>query len=48
MIKKTILKMYPPKLMILNVDFALKLSNFRSLKRVICLKWIFKNFYTIL
>ena len=35
---KKILKTYPPKLIILNVDFALKLSNYRSLKRFICLK----------
>ena len=27
-----------PKWMILNVDFALKLSNYASLKRFICLK----------
>ena len=32
MIKKTILKMYPPKSTILNVDFALKLMIYRSLK----------------
>ena len=35
MIKKTILKTYPPKFMILNVDFALKLSNYTSWKRFI-------------
>ena len=38
-----ILKTYPTKLMILNVDFALKLSNYRSFKRFICLKRILKN-----
>ena len=43
-IKKAILKTYPPKLMILNVDYALKLSNYASWKRFICLKWILKNF----
>ena len=40
--KKTILKMDPPKLMILDIDFVLKLSNYRSSKRFICLKWILK------
>ena len=41
--------MYPPKLMILNVDFAaLKLSSYRSLKRFICLKWILESFSTVL
>ena len=30
--------------MILNVDFALKLSNLTSLKRFICFKWIINNF----
>ena len=39
---------YPPKFMILNVDFALKLSNYTSWKRFICLKWILKRFSTIL
>ena len=34
--------------MILKVDFVLKLSSFTSLKRFICLKWIIKNFSTIL
>ena len=33
--------------MSLNVDFDLKLSNYRSLKRFICLEWILKNFSTI-
>ena len=47
-IKKLILKTYPPKFMILNVDFALKLSNYTSWKRFICLKWILKRFSTIL
>ena len=42
-----ILKTYPPK-MILNVDFVLKLSNYRSLKRIVFLKWILKNLSTIL
>ena len=28
--KKPILKMYPPKFMVLNVDYALKLSNYTS------------------
>ena len=31
-----------------NVDFALKLSNYRSLKHFKCLKRILKNFFTIL
>ena len=35
------------KWMILNVDFAFKLSNYTVLKRYICLKWILKNFSTI-
>ena len=48
LLKKINLKTYPAKLMILNVYFALKLSNFRSLKRFICLKWILKNFSAIL
>ena len=47
-IKKTILKMYPPKFMILNVDLILKLSNHTSWKRFICLKWILKNLSTLL
>ena len=34
--------------MILNVDFALRLSNFTSLKRFKCLKWNLKNFSPIL
>ena len=46
--KKPILKTYPPKVMILNAGFALKLSNYRSLKRFICLKWILKKFCAIL
>ena len=36
--KKPILKTYPPKFMILNVDIALKLSNHTSLNRFKCLK----------
>ena len=36
--EKTILKSYPPKFMVLNVDFALKLSNYTSWKHFICLK----------
>ena len=34
--------------MILNVDNALKLSNYTSWKRFICLKWILKNLSTTL
>ena len=34
--------------MILNVDFALKLSHYTSLQRSIRLKWILKNSSTIL
>ena len=34
--------------MFMNVNFALKLSNYTSLKRFICLKYILKNFSTIL
>ena len=37
-----------PEWMILNVDFALKLSKYTSLKQFICLKLILKNFSTIL
>ena len=33
-IKKSILKTYPPNFMILNVDFALKLSNYTSWKHL--------------
>ena len=43
-----ILKMYPPKSTILNVDFGLKLRIYRSLKSLICLKWILKNLSTTL
>ena len=42
------LKTYPPKFMILNVDFALELSNNRSLKRFIGLKLILKTLPSIL
>ena len=42
-----ILKRYPPKWMILEVDVH-KLSNYRSVKRFMCLKWILKNVSTIL
>ena len=35
--------MYPPKFMILNVDYALEVSNYTSWKSFICLKWILKN-----
>ena len=45
--KKTILKTNPPKFMISNVDFALKLSNYTSWKRFVSLKWILKNMFTI-
>ena len=38
--KKPILKIYPPKFMVLNVDYALKLSNYTSWKSFICLKRI--------
>ena len=38
--------MYTPKSTILNVDFALKLRIYRSLKSVICLKRILKNMST--
>ena len=41
--KKLILKTYPlstPKVGVLNVEFALKLRIYRSLKSLICLKWI--------
>ena len=34
--------------MILNVDFALNISNFTSLKCFMCLKWILENLSTIL
>ena len=34
--------------MLLNVDFALKLSNYTSLKRFKCLKGILNNFSTSL
>ena len=37
-----------PKSMILNVDFALKLRFYRSLKSFKCLKWIIKNLSTTL
>ena len=40
--------MYPPKSTILNVDFALKLRIYRSLKSFIGLKWILKNLSTTL
>ena len=40
--------MYPPKIMILKVDFAIKHSNYTTYKRFICLKWILKNSSTIL
>ena len=33
---------------ILNVHFSLKFSNYTSLKRFLCLKWILKIFSTIL
>ena len=46
--KKPILKTYPSKFMIFNVDYALKLSNFTSWKRFTCLKWMLKRFSTIL
>ena len=46
--KKTILKTYPPKFMILNVNFALKLINPRQCKRFICLKWVLNKMSTIL
>jgi len=36
---------YSPKWMILNVDFAFKLSTYISSKRFICLKWILKKSY---
>ena len=39
-----ILKRYPPKWMILEVDVH-KLSNYRSVKRFMCLKWILKKFH---
>ena len=38
----------PPKWMILNVDFALKLRNYTTFYRFICLKYILKYFPTIL
>ena len=40
--------MYPLKNTILNVDFALKLRIYSSLKSFICLKWILKNLSTTL
>ena len=46
--KKQFWKRYSPKSTILNVDFALKLRIYRSLKSVICLKWILKNLSTTL
>ena len=36
-----------PKVVVLNVEFALKLSIYRSLRRFICLKWILKNLSTL-
>jgi len=33
-----------PKVEVLNVEFALKLRIYRSLKSLICLKWIRKKF----
>ena len=37
--------MHPPKLIILNVDFALKLSNYTSWKVFTCPKWFQKKFH---
>ena len=46
--KKPILNTYSPKFMILNVDFALKLSNYSLWKRFICLTRILKMLFTTL
>jgi len=37
-----------PKVGVLNIEFVLKLRIYRSLKRLICLKWIRKKFSTTL
>ena len=37
-----------PKVGVLNIEFALKLRIYRSLKRLICLKWIRKKLSTTL
>jgi len=37
-----------PKVGVMNVEFALKLRIYRSLKSLLCLKWIRKKFFTTL
>ena len=47
-LKKPIFKTYTHKLMILNIDSELKLSNYTSWTRFVCLKRYLKKSFTIL